>query len=509
MSSDPRRVLELLYERNQREASKSLSLFLERCVVESVPKPLPYGQIREPWQLQRDNWLVPPLEFVAGISPEYTGPMNFWLGYAKGHDKSSGLGRYLNWLLSFAVRKNLRVFCGARDSEQAAVVLDCMFKEAELNPWFKDRLTFSKGKVSGRNGAVLRVLTSDAPGIHGINPDIVVCDELTHWTGNALFDALFSGSAKRAGRCCFVILTNAGFRDSWQYKLRELAQKEHNNSWYFYEQPEETVMASWLSKSVLEQTRKLLTPSESRRLLDNVWINLSEDRGFLNPDDVDSCIGNPSQPHPSAQVYLGIDYGGVHDATALAVVWYDGITLHVIELQCWQGNPTNEIQIEEIEGWIKRKLLQFPNAVCVFDKHQLLGVIQKLENKGVEVKRFDYKGGRNNYAMAENLRTLISNKKICFSRTAGIARDGSTLADELKKLIIKQVQTWYRFDHEYNEHDDRTVAVGMAAMEATLNSPLLPARQKPTPPNTSQTPFSPGGGFVNQHFARRGTFGIK
>jgi hypothetical protein len=112
--------------------------------------------------------------------------------------------------------------------------------------------------------------------------------------------------------------------------------------------------------------------------------------------------------------------------------------------------------------------------------------------------------------MAENLRTLITNKRIKFSPTAGLHRDGTSLSDELKRLIIKQVQTWYRFDHEINEHDDRAVAVGMAAMEATLNSPLPTAKSKPTPPYKLQQGFTPGGGFRGyEHFAKKGNFGLK
>ena len=78
------------------------------------------------------------------------------------------------------------------------------------------------------NGSELHILASDAGGSQGKNPDVVICDELTVWSSEEFFNALFSGVGKRGDRtgrqrCLFAVLTNAGYLDSWQDKLRQLA----------------------------------------------------------------------------------------------------------------------------------------------------------------------------------------------------------------------------------------------------------------------------------------------
>lgn len=505
---DARRNLELLYARNLKESERSLSCYLEHVLIDSIPNPQPFGKIREQWQEQRDYWVVPALEYVAGVREEYNGPMNFWLGYSKGQDKTSYIGRILNWELRFA-KKALRIYCGAKDGEQAGVILDCMTKEANLNPWFSNQLDFRRTKVvNKKSGSELHVLTSDAGGTQGKTPDIIVCDELTHWEDEEFFESLTSGIVKKGGRCVLIILTNAGFKDSWQDKVRQEAKKYNGTDWFFYEQPPCTRLASWIREEDIEKQRRIMTDAEARRLFDNEWIDLAQERGFISSEDVDDCIGHPKLPPKGAKIYLGIDFGGKIDRTALCALWFDGDKVHVIELDCWQNDDGSEMQITKVDEWIEKRIKKYKNIVCVFDKTQMLATIQRLEKNGVKVKRFEYKGVKQNCIMAENLRNLILNRKIVFAEFAGLLNK-ETFGDELKSLVVKRVQGWYRLDSQHNKHDDRTVSVGMAALEAIMTSPLQPAHQIPPPPKKPVSKKEIGITFNKEHFARRGYFGLR
>jgi hypothetical protein len=155
-------------------------------------------------------------------------------------------------------------------------------------------------------------------------------------------------------------------------------------------------------------------------------------------------------------------------------MWYDGEVLQVFDVKCWQGTQQNEIKVADIDTWLDRQFTLFPHATAVFDKYQMLSVIQRLENDGRKVVTFDYKGGKSNHAMLENLRTLLQNRKIRFSADAGMhPYDGSTLASEFKEVLVKKMTYGLRIDHEQGKHDDRVISVGMAALECVKNSTVV------------------------------------
>lgn len=513
---ESKRVLELLYEKLQRQSTQSLSAYLDSVVVDCVPDPKPFGQIREPWQEKRDEVLVPAIEFVSGIR-DYTGPMNFWFNYSKGHDKTSYLARLLNWMLAFAPRKEMRLYCGAKDAEQAAIVLDAMGKEARLNKWVGERIEFKKMRADSIvNGSQLQILTSDAGGNQGKNPDLIVADELTNWDSRDLFDSLYSGVGKRGDRtgrqrCAFVILTNAGTIGSWQDNVRQMAKSFSDDDWHFFEQQEGKPLAGWLAADAIEKQCRLMTKTEGDRLWRNRWTDPTEDNGAFSPADVDACTGEPKRPHVNSEVFFGIDYAGVTDRTALCSMFFDGEILQVFDVKCWQGSHQSEVKIADIEAWLERQYSIYPNATAVFDKYQMLSVIQRfqLEKKKVEV--FEYRGGKKNLAMLENLRTLLQNRKIRFAADAGThPYDGSTLASEFKEVLVKKMSYGLRIDHDSNKHDDRVIAVGMAALHAVSNwtgtaepaASIMRPQSRPTEESTTLSFYR------NCNFKARGHFGL-
>jgi hypothetical protein len=514
---DTKRVLELLYEKLQRQSTQSLSAYLDNVIVDCVPDPKPFGKIREKWQEKRDEALVPAIEFVSGIR-DYTGPMNFWFNYSKGHDKTSYLARLLNWMLAFAPRKNMRLYCGAKDAEQAAIVLDAMGKEASLNKWVGERIEFKKMRADSiTNGSQLQILTSDAGGNQGKNPDLIVADELTNWDTRDLFDSLYSGVGKRGDRtgrqrCAFVILTNAGVLGSWQDNVRQLAKAFSNDDWYFYEQAEGKPLAGWLAADAIERQCRLMTKTEGDRLWRNRWTDPTEDNGAFSPSDVDACTKEPTRPHVNSDVYFGIDYAGVHDRTALCSMFFDGEVLQVFDVKCWQGSHTSEIKVADVDAWLERQFTIYPNATAVFDKYQMLATIQKFQKDGRKVVTFEYAGGKQNFAMLENLRILLQNRKIRFAADAGMhPYDGSTLVSEFKEVLVKKKTYGLRIDHESGKHDDRVIAVGMAALECIKSCSLLkePVSQQIFPGTRPTVDSSALLFYGRGNFNSRGHYGLQ
>jgi hypothetical protein len=84
-------------------------------------------------------------------------------------------------------------------------------------------------------------------------------------------------------------------------------------------------------------------------------------------------------------------------------------------------------------------------------------------------QEFEARGGKANYALASNLRALLVNTQLAWYPGCGqlqVKGQPHTLTHELKELVLKQMAYGYRVDHTSGKHDDRCVALGMAALHA-------------------------------------------
>jgi hypothetical protein len=484
---------------------------LRHLVVDSSPEPARFSTVARHWQWEQAARLAPILEDVMGVAEgrSYDGPRCFWRTLARGHDKTSSLGRLCNYALMYS-RRRLEIDVAAADRDQAALLTEAMWKESELN-WFKDRLKFMKGEVRGPGGRV-NVLTADAPTAAGRKPDILICDEITHWGGKALWDMLYSGLSKRPHALC-VVITNAGVRDTWQWDIKEMA-KTQPRRWEVYEAPGR--LDTWMSESDLAADRLLLTPSEARRLLDNVWVDPAEESGFLSREDLEECerlgvelgLSYALRGRPGAEYWAGIDYGPKRDRTGLSVLHQRPSGLIVVDrLDVWQGSPGAPVLIADIRAWVRAAREDFPGLSLIVDPYQLDEMCQDL-GRSMRVERFEARGGKGNYEMAEALRSLVVNRSIAWYPGAGSLEmpDGTVedIKKELLSLITRPMSYGYRFDHEATKHDDRAVAVGMAAWRLLQG----PGHQTFKAPPAVERPANRVVNFRTQRAEARGLYGM-
>ena len=151
----------------------------------------------------------------------------------------------------------------------------------------------------------------------------------------------------------------------------------------------------------------------------------------------------------------------------------------VMRLDVLTAEATERVQINDVEDWLDRQMANYPNRLVVLDPYQMESTAQRLENRGVEVKRFEARGGKSNFELAEKLRSAVVNRQLAWRPDQGaiptIASPSGfeTFADELVKLVLKVTPYGYRIDHESGRHDDRAVAVGMALVEALEDPQVL------------------------------------
>src|ERR1051326_4881657 len=244
-----------------RESQQSLQGYLDSVIINSSPEPRRFRDIKQPWQEEIFRDLDTALADVSRISGGYVGARRFWSVLPRGHDKTSAIARRLNWLLAFS-KRNLHMATAAADSDQAGLIGEAMQAEAKLNPWLDERLTFGRQRVYGPGGS-LKILSADAPSSFGLNCDVIVVDEITHWNSRELWNVLISGAAKRRGAVILVI-SNAGVKGTWQWDLHQAVLSDPQ--WKVYSSPEYTRLASWMSEEQVQSDRAKLPPGQIGRV---------------------------------------------------------------------------------------------------------------------------------------------------------------------------------------------------------------------------------------------------
>lgn len=471
--------LEAVYKLCQQASYSSCLEYLNRLVIDCRPDPAPFRERADPWQWALAAKVIPAIESVARTTTDYAGPTSFWLTLPRGHDKTSFVGRLLNWILAFS-RINVDAVAAAADKDQANLLVDAMQKESRLNPWLGRLLSFKHYQAKGLlSGSSLEILSSDAPTSYGLRPDIIVCDELTQWGKQDLWDALLSGRRKRGASAVQLVITNAGLIGSWQWQILQLAKKSPK-SWWVYEAP--GMICSWISRKDLEEDRKQMLPSIARRMLDNQWLDPAEGAGYLTRTEARACedLGASMQLRQATRGQLGIqyiasiDYGPVKDRTAMCIMHdHQGVAV-VDRLDVLQGSKKSRVLIKDVEDWIDDVRSRFDLAAVVVDPYQMESTIQKYE-KLLPVVRFEPRGGKANYELAQTLRSAVLNSRLAWAPGMGdLIHNGCrhTLADELAELGVRELSYGYRVMNLPGRHDDRCVAVGMALVS------LLKAEQK-------------------------------
>lgn len=473
------------------ESREGYLQFLKHITVNSQPEPKPFRIIGEQWQWDREAVRAQALDALAGLNPGYHGIKSFWSGCAKGNDKSTGVARRLLWLLGYSKRPLQLYICSGKE-EQAAVVTAAMKMQLDVNPWLAKRVQVSDLTGKGESGSELTVLPMKAATGQGIFPDYIVADELTHWQyeeGRKFWNFVIGSIGKRPS-CVFEVLTNAGHIGSWQWDVRNQVKElaSQRKYWHFFEQPARSRLASWMDAEAVERDGKLMDPGEKRRLLLNEWIDPGEERGYLTLAEAEACIipDGREQTHGrrGERYYFVVDYGGVSDRCALGILHPVRGTDRIVvdRLDCWQGSHDGRITIDKdistgrsVEEWLDVSYVNFPNATLIFDPYQMESLAQKYERKGRRVLRFEYRGGKNNYQMAQLLKNYVQNRKIGWSPEAGRLEgaEDDTFAKELARLVKKPMAYGYRFDHESGRHDDRSTAIGCGLVTIVPEMPAL------------------------------------
>jgi len=440
-----------------------------------------FDRLLDPWQ-KRDflaideSWRV-----LAGVGKESEG--GCWRAYLerpRGHSKTSDLAAGIAWILEFGKYK-LEGIAAAADRDQGDLIRESVLRLAKLNPGLCRNLEFKQfGITNRRTGSRLTVISSDVQSSWGVLPDFVICDEVCHWEKADLWYSLLSSAGKKR-RCLLAVLTNAGVGRGWQWDLREMART--SSEWHF--SALEGCQASWIGEEQLAEQKQLLPPGVYERLWENRWQETGGE--FVSLDEARACCDlgliYQEQGARGCEYVAAVDFAEKRDNTVGVVIHRDGerVIVDRMDVVCpREGEPTRLAWVDE---WIDEVGRKFPGVRFVVDEYQLLGTIQRLETRW-PIRRFEFRGGKGNHALALRLRQLISQREIAWypgcgtaekktefgaTEFVGVERDvRDDLETELASVILKQCGNGrLRIDHRQDgvHHDDRVFALGAACLE--------------------------------------------
>jgi phage FluMu gp28-like protein len=218
----------------------------------------------------------------------------------------------------------------------------------------------------------------------------------------------------------------------------------------------------WIDGTRLAGERRRLPESSYRRLFLNEWA-ASEDR-LASEDDLAACVtlDGPLDPRSGIRYAVGLDIGLRHDATVAAVCHAETIPgaahprIVVDRMQVWRGSRLRPVQLSAVEEWVEEAARRYGQARVRFDPFQAVHLAQRLKRKGITVEEFTFSPA-SVAKLASILLQLIREHAVALP-------DDADLLGELRNLRLRESSPGvFRLDHDRHGHDDRAVALALAA----------------------------------------------
>jgi phage terminase large subunit-like protein len=384
------------------------------------------------------------------------------------------------------------VYVAAGAKDQARIVFQQAKEFVQASPRLLDWLQPLQSVIRCKaNNGIFRVLSSDAPLQHGLNPSLVVMDELHAHPKRELYYALTTGSLARLDPL-IVSITTAGFdRETvcWdvfdrgeQMKAEgglELMRKE-GFLHHWIAAPAQAKMddrdvwqkanpATWVTNEVLDAQFRALPENVFRRLHLNQWTEAED--AWIRPDEFDACAGRP-RLDPDKPQFWGLDIGITRDATALVRCQWRGDKLHVKHHIIV---PVEDHPVETIDTRARVLELASKNEglkELAFDPYQFTESAEILSERGLPMVQYDQNPSTMGPA-SERLYELF--------RDGRIVHDANhVFRDQVLSAVAAPTERGWRISKRKSKaRIDACVALAMAADRAVLSRlgppPLNPA----------------------------------
>lgn len=318
-----------------------------------------------------------------------------------------------------------KIYCCAADRQQAGLVYDAACAMVDQEPAFGARVTAPNGQRkkhievksgykeirNNKTGSTLYVLSAEAFTKHGLNPSVVIFDELHAQPNRDLWDVMtFGASAAREEPLLWVITTAGDDPDrcSIGWEVHEQARKVRDGelddpTMYvkIYAAPEDADIydeATWYAanpslghtiqvETVRQEAMQARNSEASEKLFRwlrlNQWVALKR-LSWLPLTLFDQCRSDRSPADlVGKRCYCGLDLSSTTDLTALGFVFppQEGLDKYVFMTRQWipSDSMAERIRRDKVpyDRWAKAGYIEVtPGAVIDYDliKYQLAAV---------------------------------------------------------------------------------------------------------------------------------------
>jgi phage terminase large subunit-like protein len=246
------------------------------------------------------------------------------------------------------------------------------------------------------------------------------------------------------------VLTTAGDPAHWSRRILDHAVTDP--LWRVHEVPGP---APWLEQEKVEEQQRRLPESVFRRLFMNEWTS-GEDR-LVSADDLSACVtlDGPQEPVAGTSYVIGLDVGLKRDSTVAAVCHLEGGVVVLDRMLVWTGTRLRPVRLGEVEAAVAKAAKDYSAAV-VADPWQSAQLCQNLRGQGVSIREYPFSAqsvGR----LASTLFLLLRERNLRLP-------DDPELLDELANVRLRETSPGVlRMDHDSGRHDDRAIALALAA----------------------------------------------
>lgn len=351
-------------------------------------------------------------------------------------------------------------------------------------------------RSEGRGGAPFACRLPDVGSASGLLADVFIVDELSNHKRPrdplkpSLYEMLLSGKQKRP-HAVFVVITNAGVKETWQHQAFLTALDGHGRTWDTYHAPGH--LAGWVKREELEQRKKELTTTAYAQLIENIWIDPTLAGAYVAREEIEACVrpdwSRQARGSSRHQYVIALDYGGTEDPAAFAVLHAetlgdvrtkkDALFVFLDRLHVHQGSKEARTPMDVLYKWVDEALRDLPVRELILDVHQLEELAQHYEKQRVRVRRYPFRTGH--HVLAKTLRTLIQEARLVAYPDAGryVTTKGEPddLVNQFASLVTVDLPHRpgeYRVDHLPGRHDDIYTVVALGSL-ACIQLPAKPA----------------------------------
>jgi phage terminase large subunit-like protein len=397
-------------------------------------------------------------------------PNLHFLTRPRGGSKTSDLAGIAVALLATALPPLSRSYAFAVDRDQAGLLVDAARGYIDRTPGLDGHLEVSASVIRNRaHGATLEVMAADDASAFGLRPHLTIVDEAAQWRSQdrtrRLWAAILSGLPKVPGSR-LVVLTSAGDPSHFMHAVLEGART--SDAWRTSEWPGPV---PWADPVDLAEQRRMLLDWEYARLHLNQWVSGG---GVLAlAEDLAACVrpsADPLAPEHGRRYVCALDLGLVKDRTVAVVAhletaeapWIDGRQAEakrvvvVDRINVWQGSRSRPVQLGDVEEWLSQAHSSYRCRV-VADPWQATGLGQRLKGRGVRFDEFTFSSA-STARLATTLHGVIRGHGITIPNDRELVEELSTVR------LVETGPSSVRIDHESGRHDDRAIAVALAAV---------------------------------------------